>query len=83
MNIMLFKKLQQKRDFYKKSFSLLKGSKEAVSYTGQTMAYAVTVTMQYGLLSDHYKATRSVTYTLALKNYCNDDLHYYRNLCVK
>lgn len=67
----------------KKSFSPLKGSKKAVGNTGQTMDYAVTVTVQYGLLSDHYKATRSVTYTLAFKNYCNDDLHHYRNLCVK
>lgn len=61
----------------------LKGSKEAMSYTGQTIDNAVIVTVQYGLLSDHYKATRSVTYTLALENYYNDDLHYYRILCVK
>lgn len=80
---MLLRNCSRNVCFTKLSFSPLKGSKKAVSYTGQTMDYAVTVTVQYGLLSDHYKATRSVTYTLALKNYCNDDLHYYRNLCVK
>lgn len=54
----------------------LKGSKEAMSYTDQTIDLTVTVTVQYSLLSDYYKATRPVTYTLAPRNYYNDDLQY-------